>query len=315
MGVKNVLVSCDATMGNTGFDCFNDFGMPAWFGFVERGYKLTTVSIAAAKAALEAKILANNKRQRLYPLGNIVQITPNDEDIITQQFNTGATSVVRDGNYKTDVQWVQGGFCLLYALLQGNGKNSPFFIATDNGYLIGTQAAGEFMSPIKPNLAWAKKFSWSDGTNVAAYKMMLDYEPTQINKNVAFLDFSDDGGLGYFNDLMGLQSVTISQGAARALGVIKVEAKTSCDSVNMYDLYADELADADAWVAKNRLTGNVIAITSVVKNATIFGWTITLNTADANYTATAGDILISMAGPTDLAALDVSGFESNALAQ
>ena len=317
MGVKNVTTSCETIMGNTGFDCFNDFGMPRWFGFVYKSFRLDTTTIAAAKTALEAAILANNKRERLYPLSGIVNLTNNDEDTVTQTFNTGAVTKVRDGNYSTQIQWVEGGFCLLYALLKARGKNTPFFIATDKGYLIGTQADGDFMAPIKPNMVDPKKFGWSDGTAVAMYSVTFNYEPTQINLNVAFLDFSNDGGLAYFeNELTGIQDVTISQAAPRALGVFNVRAKSSCGAVDLYDTYSTELADITAWVATNRITGNVISpITSVVINAVTKGWTITLPTGNANYSATAGDILIGLAPPTVLAGLDVVGFESDKLAQ
>lgn len=317
--LRNVTAQCDTIMGNTGFDCFNNFGMPRWFGFVNKNFRLTTASIAAAKTALEAAILANNKRDRLYPLGDIVNLANNDEDSVTQTFNTGAVTKVRDGNYSTEVQWVEGGFCVLYAFLLANGKNLPFFIATDKGYLIGTTVgatAGQ-MAPIRPNMVDPKKFTWSDGTNIAAYKLTLNYEPTQINRNVAFLDFSNDGGLGYFEGLSGLQNVALAQGAARASNVVTIKAMTSCGSVDMYDDYADALADVAAWAVTRTSTGNVITITGVAKNTNVGGWDITVNASDPDYSATAGQLTISLVGPTALAALTspVVGYESNTIAQ
>jgi len=316
MGVKNVLQSCAGNFGNTGFgECFTDFGMPKFIFFVPRGFKGDLTSIATIKADLEALLLEDVPSQRGYPVNGIVNVTSNSEDVVVQTFNTGAIAKVRDGNYDMTFQWIQGGFCLLYGLLKGNGKNQPFFIGTDNGFLIGTDTGDGLLSPIKPNFVNANKFTWSDGTNVSAYTLRLNFEPAQVNQNVNFVDFSSDGGLSYFEGLQGLQNVNLAQAAARALGVLKVKASTSCGSVDMYDLYSADLAVVGAWVATNRLTGNVITITSVAVDANAKAWTITLNTSDPDYTATAGDILISLAGPTELAAIDVVGYESNKLAQ
>ena len=316
MGVKNVLVSCAGNFGNTGFgECFTDFGMPKFIFFVPRGFKGDLTSIATIKADLEALLLEDVPSQRGYPVNGIVNVTSNSEDVVVQTFNTGAIAKVRDGNYDITVQWVQGGFCLLYGLLKGNGKNQPFFIGTDNGFLIGTDTGDGLLSPIKPNFVNANKFTWSDGTNVSAYTLRLNFEPSQVNQNVNFVDFSADGGLSYFEGLTGLQNVVLSQGAARATNVVKVKANTSCGSVDMYDLYADELASTAAWAPVRTSTGAALTLTSVAKDANIKGWTLTFDASDPDYSSTAGQLKIKMAGPTELAGEDVVGYESDFLLQ
>lgn len=313
-GVKNVLTSCLADAGNTGFgSCFTDIGMPRGLLFVAKNKVYSTADIADLKAAIEADILNDVPSNRLYPLGNIVNITDNTEAPVIQTFNTGAKAVVRNGFYDITLQWEAGGFCVLYALLKANGQNKQFFIYTDKGLLIGTDAGTadepEQFKGINPNLVYAFPFKFSDGTKVTEYSLNVNFAPEQINQNIAFVDFNDDGGLAYLAGLSGLQNVTLSQLAAPTPTVVKIGAKTACGTVDLHDEFATELAVAGAWVVKRKDTGAVITVSAVANDTVDGGWSLTLTSA-------AGlDVLVSLAGPTELDALDVSGYESNKLLQ
>lgn len=320
MGVKNIGI-CNQIGGNTGIKpCFNDIGIPRAIFFVPIGKTFTTATMAALKTALEAAILANSPYQRMYPLQSIVQITDNSTDPTSQTFSGDNSQVfTSQGFYNLNFQWVQGGICLLIALLKANSRNKAFFIVDSYGQLIGTDAGTDLIKGIVGN-SFTQKFKFSVGTDaVAAYSTNLIFAPEQVNENLAIVNFNQTGGggLAYLTGLSGLLDVNIIQNAARALGVLKVGAKTVCDTVNLYDDYSAALAAAGAWQAKNTNTGKPIAILSVVADATNLGWTVTLDTADANYSAAAGGVQVGLAGPATLAALGtpVVGYESNFLAQ
>lgn len=314
MGVKNVLTSCLADAGNTGFgQCFSDFGMPRGVYFTPKGKIYSLADIATLKSQLEADILADSAKDRLYPLNNIVNVTDASEATVYQKFNTGASYRVRYGFYNLTLQWTQGGFCVLYALLKANGQNKPCFIYTDRGYLIGTDA-GTTETPqqfkgIDLNIGDANMFKFSDGTKAAEYTITLDFEPTQINQSIAFADFSNDGALAYLNGLSGLQNVTLSQLIAPTSTVVKVGATTACGSVNLHDDFAAELAVVGAWKVKNSANGGTIVVSAVADDPADGGWALTLTAA------TGLTVNVSLAGPTELDGLDVSGYESDALSQ
>lgn len=316
MGVKNVLQSCATEVGNTGTgDCFTDIGMPVGLIFTGTNQTFTTADITSLKTALEAAILANNPSERIFPLGGLVNLTDNTGTPVKQTFNDGSIAVVKNADYDLTVQWLQGGFCLLYALLKARGKNKPFLIYTDKNLLIGTDSGLDLMKGIPPVLVYPNDFKFSDGTKVTQYDLEIVFKSFYINSGIAFVDFSNDGGVGYLSGLTGLQDVNISQGAARALGVVKLKATTSCGTVDLHELYASELAVVGAWRVRNKATKNPLTPTAVADDPTHNGWAITVSVSDPNYTATAGGLEYALAGPTDLDAFDVTGYESNWFAQ
>lgn len=317
MGVQNVK-NCKKAFGNTGVgDCYNDVGIPRAILKVPKGKEFDSTTVSALKTALEAAILANVPSQRVFPIQGIVEVTSNTGQETIQTFNsTGNIAVNFEPSYDLTFRWTDGGFCLLHALRKSNRQNISFMIIDSFGQLIATQ--GSTPDTIKgiEGYNYTAPFTWSvAGDNVTGYNTRLNFRPEQVNEDIAIIDFSDDGGLGYLTGLSGLFDVVLSQGAARAAGVLNVKAKTDCGSVDMYDLYATELGVTGAWKVTNKTTGNDVAITGVATNPNIKGWTITVNTADPDYTATAGGLLVSLAAPADLAALDVEGYESNTLAQ
>jgi hypothetical protein len=245
-------------------------------------------------------------------LSNIVNINDGTEAPVIQTFNTGAKTVVRNGFYDLTLQWEAGGFCVLYALLKANGQNKPFFIYTDKGLLIGTDAAtsseAQQFKGINPNMIYTHPFKFSDGTKVAEYTIQVNFEPTQINQSIAFVDFGNDGGLSYLSGLSGLQNVTLNQLADPTSTTFTIGAVTACGTVNLHDDFASELAVPGAWVAKNAATGGTVVISGVVDSPSLGGWVLTLTTPPAS-------VIISLAGPTELAALDVIGYESNTITQ
>jgi len=323
MGVKNIS-DCNQPLGNTGVKkCFNDIGIIRAILFAPINKTYTTASLAALKTALQAGVLENNPYNRIYPLQNIVLPTDNSSEPTSQTFaGDNSTVFTGQGFYNFKFQWVEGGLCLALALLRGNSRNRGFFLVDSYGQLWGQNAGTDLIKPFVGN-SYTDKPKLSVGSDaVTAYTTNLSWDPIQITgpDNLAFVNFNieNGGGLNYLtNQLSGLLDVNINQSAARAGGVLKVGAKTACGTVNLFDDYAAALAVVGAWRAKTTTGGLPIAITSVAQDATNLGWTVTLDTADPNYSATAGAVQIGLAGPATLAALGtpVVGYESNFLAQ
>lgn len=316
MGVKNVKNSCVIDNGNTGVgDCWNDIGIPRGLLFVDKDQIFTTASIASLKTQLEAAILADIPGNRLYPVQNIVEPTDNTTDPNTQQFaGDGSTIVAGENNYNLSFRWVDGGFCLLHSLRKSKGQTKAFFIIDSFGNLIGTDAG----TPTAPEQIrgiigynYTNPFKWAISTSaIAEYKTMLSFEPSQVNENIAIVDFSNDGGLGYLSRLNGLFNVDITQAAAPSSTTVTVKAKVSgCTNEDLYDAYADALAVPAAWRVTRVDNGGSISVSAVTKSVGTHGWVLTLTAA------TGLTVNVALAGPTELDGIDVSGYASNKLVQ
>lgn len=305
MGVKNTLNSCIRYGANTGFgNCFTRIGFVKGLIFGnDPNATYTTASVAALKTALEAAILADLPLNRVYPVGGFVTPTDSSEAPVDQTFADGSKARVREGKYGWTFQWVEGAFCLLYALRQANGLNRPFFIYTQEGLLIGTDAFDstnpDLMKMIKPDFAWTDPFKLNTGAALEVYATQINFEPTSINDNIAFVDFSKDGGLTYLKGLKGLQDVNITK-VARAANVLTVSAKTNCGTTDLGTLYGATLGAVNAWVATNA-AGAILTLTSVTYSANLNAYVLTVDATDPDYTAGA-PTTINLTGPTELAA-------------
>src|ERR1700676_406423 len=252
MGVKNVKQTCIVDNGNTGVgQCWNDIGVPRGIIFVPLNKTYTTVSIAAFLTAFLPDLLADSPQARAYPVQNIVEVTDSTTAPNMQTFPGDGTQIVAGENaYTMKYRWIDGGFCLLYNLRASKGSTKAFFIIDSFGNLIGTDGGTDLIKGIV-GYNYTEPFKWAT-TNaaVADYNTMLSFRPGQVNENMALLDFSQNGGLGYLSSLNGLFNVHISQAAAPTSTTVSVKAQVlGCGSTDLYDLYQDTLAVPGAWTA------------------------------------------------------------------
>jgi hypothetical protein len=312
MGVKNVKVACVTDNGNTRVgDCWNDIGVPRAVIFVPKNKTYTTVSIAAFLAAFLPDLLNDHPSGRAYPVQNIVEVTDSTTAPNVQTFPGDGSQIISGENaYTMKYRWIDGGFCLQHSLRQSKGQTKAFFIVDSFGQLIGTDGGVDLIKGIVGyNYTEPFKFATTNAA-VADYNTMLSFRPEQVNENIAILDFANDGGLAYLSSLEGLFNVDISQAAAPTSTHVKVKAVVSgCGSTDLYDLYADALAVPGAWAVTRVDTGGTIAVSAVAKSAVFNGWDLTLTAA------TGLTVNVALVGPTELDALDVSGYASNKLVQ
>lgn len=312
MGVKNVKVSCGTAGGNTRVgDCWNDIGIPRGILFVPVGKTYTTTSIAAFIAAITPDLLADIPAQRVYPVQNIVEPTDSTPETTMITFPGDGSQIAAGENaYTLKFRWVDGGFCLHNSLRQKNRTTKAFMIIDSNGQLIATDGGTDLIKGIVGyNYTAPFKFAATKDT-VSTYDTMLSFAPEQVNENIAILDFANNGGLGYLSGLEGLFNVHISQAVAPTSTHVKVKAQVvGCGSSDMYDLYADALAVTGAWKVVRDDNGGTIVVSAVAKSAVFNGWDLTLTAA------TGLTVRVSLVGPTELDAIDVTGYESDYLLQ
>jgi len=312
MSVKNVL-NCKPRNANTGYgSCVVDIGFIAGFIWAPDNYKIpAATSVAAAITAIQNGIIADVYANRLFPVPGIVAPTDNSETLPVVTYPDGSKAVVRDIFYDWTFQNGFGKYCLstrLRALINGNNKSFYFF--DKFGRLYGTDTGDGMITAIKPNLTWANAFKLNTGAAPTEYSFQVNFDATLINDNIAFLDFSNNGGYAFLKTLSGLQDVDITK-VSRTVNAMVVSAVTDCGTSNLGSLYGNTLAVINQWAAYadlNGSPGNVIAISGVTYSAVTNAYTVTVSTSDPNYTAGA-PIWVGLAGPTETFPVLMTGYE------
>lgn len=311
--VKNVKI-CNPAGGNTRVgSCWNDIGIPRGVLIGPLGVELPASTIAALKVAIEAALLADNPYSRIYPLQGIVVPTDQTPEPNMITFAGNGQQVVAGENARSmTFQWFDGGYCLLRALRTANGTQRGVMVIDSKGQLIATDGSGDNIKFISA-YTFAKQFKWPMTTSeVAAYNYFMSFETSQVDDAGVIIDFNAEngGGLSYLSSLQGLFNVAITQAAAPTATHVKVKAQVvGCGSSDLYDLYADDLAVVGAWSVTRVDNGGTIVVSAVAKSAVFNGWDLTLTAA------TGITVNVSLAGPTELDAIDVTGYESNKLVQ
>lgn len=297
--------NCAVGGGNTGYgDCFVDLKNIVGGILVPAGREYTpdeTASAATMLAAIQADILAA-ATSRAYPLASFEGLTDNTEDPTIQTLGYGGLAVTREGLYNLTLQFIQGGLCLSKSLRKFNSSNRSVLLFDASGLLVGWKS-GTNLKGIPLDMFYQRPFRLNDGTNVTNYSTQLVFKPQYLNDLIGFIEMS----IGDLSALRGLQDIVLSETTGSNLPILKIKAKTGCAGTDLYDLFSTELADADLWTARN-LDGEEIAITSVVVDAGLKAWTVTVDSADPNYPVS-GPVIISLAPPTDLAAEGIDGYE------
>lgn len=306
-------IFCGTDVKNTGVcDCFFDPKLITGAIFIPKAKVLTATEVLDANIqdTLEA-LVQQTKSSRIFPFQNFVNITDNSEDPTQQTFGYGPIETVREGNYNWLFQFRKGGLNLSNALRTFNGltgKYNVIFIENQNT-LIGTSrkdANDDWgLGGIPMEDIYTLPWKANDGTNLSQYATRFVFRPEYINELIAFKRVATTSYL--LSELVGLEDIKLTiVEADEDADTVDVTATTDCGSTNLYELFADELEEASAWVVKDA-DGAAITVT-VAKNEATEGWTITYTTGEV----TDGDT-ITLAAPSVLAAapINVSGYEAD----
>lgn len=314
--IINVSNNCYKTVGNTKAGrCWNDLSIWKQLLFGPVGVDVPADTLANTKTWLEDNTLLDNGLLRVRPLQGIIGVEASGGD--PQNFTEPATGLERttgENALAYIIRYLDGGFCLSNRMRVGSSITIGIMVGMQNGKVLAFDSETPDMVQFIPFTFYALAAIPPVAQNEApSYRVRITTPASNMNENSAILDFNTNGKLNgqrYLQDLTGLQDVVLYSTAARVTGVLHVGAKSDCGSVNMYDEYADALADVDAWEFVRDDTGAIVLPSAVVKDATLKGWTVTLT---PNTLAVAGSL--RMVGPTELAALTspVIGFESDSL--
>ena len=306
-------LTCTNDGANTGFgDCFVDIKglVKAFIAPLSTSYGVNETATSSQFLISLNRDILEAKSKRIYPIGGFVNITENSSEPTAETFGlTGGLRIVREGKTDLTFQFVDGGLCLSKSLRKFNGKKYGIFFADSgpNGIskVLGTKS-GNNLKPIPLEMIYTPPFKFDIGTAGSVYSVRMVFDPMYLNDAPGWVEMPIVDVLG----LNGLQDVVLTKQTA-TLPAVKVTAKVGCAQVDLYDLYATELAVVGAWYAYNKSTGNRITISSVAVDTNIKGWTLTLDSADPDYSIS--NIAVNLESPTALNLLGVKGFEGIAI--
>lgn len=302
-------IQCASNAGNTGIgDCFLDIKNIVGGFLVPRNLELTPVDTAsAADLAERLQELAFESQGRVYPLPAFEGFTNNSTEVAIQTLTYGTGVITGEGIYDWTFQYVLGGLCLHKNLRKFNSRTMSILLYDSAGVIFGVKE-GVNLVGIPLDLLYMAPFTVNDYANITAYTIRIQLQPSTLNDAVGFVS---GGSVSTWRGVDGLQDIALVRNGG-VLPAVGVDAFSGCDRTNIGSIYATELAVSGAWTAVNGTTGLVIPITSVtVAEGGTF--TVTVDDDSANYPASGGNFVLSLASPTALAALNVEGYESNKL--
>jgi hypothetical protein len=305
-------ISCGTTEGgNTGIgDCpyLPKHFVGAILGPV--GFKIPKASIESGLLAYLKDATHAAKVSRIYPIHQFKGLDNDATEPPTKQtFGYGDTKKIRDGKYNLSYQHVDGGICLHKNLRKFNDSNVAAFFIDADFVLVGYKNGDDLQ--MIPQTDWqAQPMKVSNGSEVA--KLLLDFQfaVKYLNESIGFVETADEFNI---EDVEGLEDVVLSvQTAINGTGEVGIKAHTSCGGKDLYDLYKTNFSETTAWVAKNKVTGNLITVSGVTAVDGTKSWLVNLDDTDTDYPAAAAIIQLSLAAPSVLKAgpISVEGYES-----
>lgn len=304
-------VICAADAGaNVGFgDCVLNFGTVRGAFLVPPGLRLSAAQLVDLQATLQGLAHSDVPSNRIYPIHQFLQITDATEDKSITTLGYGGKFPAREGDYDWTFQFMAGGMCLLKSLqtFNGSGKHALFY--DENGTLFGTLTGNEedgfTLSGVPLIFFWANKWRPGDGTAVTNYGVQFVFQPQHINQNLGFVKADFD-----LATITGLQNINLKSGAGSVMPNLKVLASTGCSGTDLFPAFSADLTDAALWKASQN--GAPVAVDAVAVDEALSGWTVTLDTADPNYSAT-DPVKLTLAPASELEGAGIAGFEAKVL--
>lgn len=255
---------------------------------IESGTFLTT---------LQTKTMAVGK-DRIYPIFRFEEVTDNSEEATIATLGYGSKQLVKEGKYDLTFRHVKGGQCLQNKLRNFNHMDMKVLFVDSNNTIIGTLNADGDVVGLSMDFLHAAPVKMADGTNPAIYTIRFALsKPEELNDNVAFIKMDVD----VEENVKGIIDLTLSE-VSKTSGSVKVAIKTSCDKVNLFDLYSDDLAEGNVWVVKDS-SGDDVVVSGVTADTATKSWSVA-------FTGT-GVHTITLVPPANLDAAEIGGYPDN----
>ena len=224
-------------------------------------------------AALQAATVAALPINRAYPITNFVGLndtTPAPEKKTTSYGNTVAL-IEKPQTYEIEIENFGVKFSAELRKLNTQLNLRAYFL--DPKHIFGETVGTEFQGfEVDVKMRQVKVGNVTDYTKYILDVQIVD--PDALTTNIDSVPIP--ANIKMKNVLKGCLGVTLSAVTGGA-GVTNVKAITSISQTDMYDSYADALAVASAWVARDS-SGIAVTISAVAKVPASKSWALTTTT-------------------------------------
>lgn len=288
---------CSALFGNTGIgQCSLIPKEIKGFFIVPRNFVITQANADALQSYLETAAANDLPTERIYPVHNLVGITDNSEEPVRETLGYGGNATLRQGNYSWTFRFLDGGLCLLRSLQRFNQQPVSILFYDADGVLFGrkvsTGLAGVPVIDFNAN-----KWTPSDGSVIAGFTVTIEMDSRYLNQDLAVIQDENVD----LTSILGLQTAMLNVTAASASSVT-VQVMAACGGVNLYDLYAAQLADETVWTAVG-VSGAAQTISAVAGVPASKSFTLTFTPTRTEATN------LNLVQVSDLETAGINGFE------
>lgn len=313
-------LNCQSRAGNLGIGkCSTQNAPTRAIIFAPKGAVITAANAADLQTFLSGKFHATNYADRWHIFGPIVEISNNDAEASTTEFQDGSQYTNRPGYYRTGYRHTQGD-CLHASLRQFDGRQGQFdvFEVDNQGRLIAINTTdangvevlgGQALSRIEvPN---KMKATFADAP---AYWVNLDFaDADTYNEQYATMPIQDKSGKSFdiltFAQIQSVQDAKITAASALTAGVVQLAFLAGCGQ-----LAIPNTITAGMLNVFNSQTLAAITLTSLTPIANSGGlYTATFDTTDTDYPTTGQQLSVAFKDVATNAALGLTYYESNTL--
>jgi hypothetical protein len=306
----NIPASSASGLGNTGqvpkkFDLKRITSLL----LVPKGFEFTAAECltpASFKAALKTHSQKDDRNVRIFPIHGITNFEAADTEPTEYTAGYGQKRTISNGKYGMKLTFLDD-LTRHANLMEFNNEDYDFILVDEackfqgkRGAVAGGLAGATGKMTVTP-------YKLPTASEPALYKVDLNLDdPSELNQlsKIGYMDC--DNQFDFENEIPGVNSLVLTEGAATANIKIYVKVCTADGNVNLYDTYATQLESAALWSIK--LTSDYttpVVIATVAKDAATKSFLITTAAQ-----ATVAEMAVYLDGPATLAAASIGGAPS-----
>lgn len=281
------------------------------------GTSYTLAQIVDFQNTLTGQIENDSASLRAYPIQRFDGMENISSEASYRDRQYGQRYKNRDGQYGFKFMYIEGGMGLHSKLKSFEGKHDQFdviFVDRKNKGFMGWTSDGINLKGFTLSMIDVHNVTFDNGSDGTEYAVSLFLDDAdQINKHARLLQMPT--GVDVIRDFKGLYEIEpiVHSGTMSSVGVGTYRFTIGGGTTDLYADYGTIIDTASLWAATNKETGAAITITSVSSGVTngIGLITIDLDSADADFPSTAGDLIELTFGPVSaLKAAGMVGFGS-----
>jgi len=245
--------------------------------------------------------LSRNATNKVFPFSESQDIADASEANKEGTLGLGFKQVLQEGKPAYTIKMFAGNI-QSKQFRKWNNKTVRILEYDSNGKLWGTASNGKFIGVQAKMFFTGLKSATGQNVEEGVVTLTLSIlDTTEYYDNAYLMPI-----VGNINDVIGLVDVQLKEPVAHTTNVYKIKAFIPTSQIgqviDLYDDYADALADADLWVFS-------IPTTTAVKDTVNRGWIVTLDSAAHTALPAGAKIPGGLAAPELLDDADVTGIE------